>query len=308
MSLTNVFRVALSQTSHLASPWSHGDNQSQLPCGKPPGWEKCPSPLEALLLQQALERGQVPDVGCVVQPRVLAVLQGVVAELLPQPLLQVTTCAGDRAAGLSPAKRQVLKSLARLQGGHRATKEHEGEESALLGEATSIPTGAEIKEARGCPTPCTPAEVTRVLGAHHQAQPKTAPGTSPAPKPSPSLPAGSPLASRYLRARPRRPKRRPGPRRPGRLLGGCPRPSAAARPRGPRLPAAASQPPPPPPPPGGAVPFSGRPDWVPAAASCLGVKVVFGRPEEMAAPGLPHGSPGRRRGSARLLPAARLRS
>lgn len=119
MSLTNVFRVALSQTSHLASPWSHGDNQSQLPCGKPPGWEKCPSPLEALLLQQALERGQVPNVGCVVQPRVLAVLQGVVAELLPQPLLQVTTCTGDRAAGLSPAKRQVLKKL--WQGNQVAT-------------------------------------------------------------------------------------------------------------------------------------------------------------------------------------------
>lgn len=56
-----------------------------------------PSPLEALLLQQALEGGQVPHVGRVVQAGVLAVLDGVVAELLPQPLLQVTTCAGERA-------------------------------------------------------------------------------------------------------------------------------------------------------------------------------------------------------------------
>lgn len=69
---------------------SQGDGAGMAGCAQPP------SPLEALLLQQALEGGQVPHVGRVVQPGVLAVLDGVVAKLLPQPLLQVTTCAGER--------------------------------------------------------------------------------------------------------------------------------------------------------------------------------------------------------------------
>lgn len=58
------------------------------------------SPLEALLLQQAPERLQVPDIGSVVQPHVFTVLKGVVTELLPQPLLQIATCAGERVAVL----------------------------------------------------------------------------------------------------------------------------------------------------------------------------------------------------------------
>lgn len=51
------------------------------------------SALEALLLQQAPECVQVPNIGSIMQPRVFAVLEGVVAELLPQPLLQIATCA-----------------------------------------------------------------------------------------------------------------------------------------------------------------------------------------------------------------------
>lgn len=74
-----------------------------------------PSPLEALLLQQALEGGQVPHVGRVVQPGVLAVLDGVVAKLLPQPFLQVTTCAGERGRG-SAAERRAEAA----RGGRRA--------------------------------------------------------------------------------------------------------------------------------------------------------------------------------------------
>lgn len=89
----------LSGTSH---PRPCEGLQSQREGAGRAGCEKPPSPLEALLLQQALEGGQVPHVGRVVQPGVLAVLDGVVAKLLPQPLLQVTTCAGERGDGGEP--------------------------------------------------------------------------------------------------------------------------------------------------------------------------------------------------------------
>lgn len=55
------------------------------------------SPPVALILQQAPERLEVPHVGCVMEPRVLTALQGVVAKLLPQPLLQIRTCTEERA-------------------------------------------------------------------------------------------------------------------------------------------------------------------------------------------------------------------
>lgn len=54
------------------------------------------SPPVALLLQQAPEGLQVPHVGCVMEPRVLTVLQRVVTELLPEPLLQIRTCTEER--------------------------------------------------------------------------------------------------------------------------------------------------------------------------------------------------------------------
>uniref|UniRef100_A0A480HZC3 Ankyrin repeat and SOCS box protein 1 isoform X1 n=1 Tax=Sus scrofa TaxID=9823 RepID=A0A480HZC3_PIG len=54
----------------------------------------------ALLLQQGPEGLEVPHVGRVMEPRVLAVLQRVVTELLPQPLLQIRTCT----AGPGPAR------------------------------------------------------------------------------------------------------------------------------------------------------------------------------------------------------------
>ena len=66
-----------------------------------PGLRAAPqqhSPPVALFLQQAPQGLQVPHVGSVVQPRVLAVLQRVVTELLPQPLLQIRTCTEERGA------------------------------------------------------------------------------------------------------------------------------------------------------------------------------------------------------------------
>lgn len=49
----------------------------------------------ALLLQQAPEGLEVPDVGCIMEPRVLTVLQRVITKLFPQPLLQITTCTSN---------------------------------------------------------------------------------------------------------------------------------------------------------------------------------------------------------------------
>lgn len=67
--------------------------------GPSPGRPQGPpcSPPVALLLQQGPEGLEVPHVGRVMEPRVLAVLQRVVTELLPQPLLQIRTCTGERA-------------------------------------------------------------------------------------------------------------------------------------------------------------------------------------------------------------------
>lgn len=70
------------------------------PHGRAPGRPGQPrrSPPVALLLQQAPEGLQVPHVGCVMEPRVLAVLQRVVTELLPEPLLQIRTCTEERGS------------------------------------------------------------------------------------------------------------------------------------------------------------------------------------------------------------------
>lgn len=56
------------------------------------------SPPVALLLQQAPEGLEVPDVGCIMEPRVLTVLQRVITKLFPQPLLQITTCTEERGS------------------------------------------------------------------------------------------------------------------------------------------------------------------------------------------------------------------
>lgn len=46
----------------------------------------------ALLLQEVPEGLEVPYIGCIMESRIFTVLQWVVTELLPQPLLQIRTC------------------------------------------------------------------------------------------------------------------------------------------------------------------------------------------------------------------------
>lgn len=65
--------------------------------GQPRGGQQR-SPPVALLLQQAPEGLEVPHIGCIVEPRVLTVLQRMVTKLLPQPLLQIRTCTEERGA------------------------------------------------------------------------------------------------------------------------------------------------------------------------------------------------------------------
>lgn len=54
----------------------------------------------ALLLQEVPEGLEVPYIGCIMESRIFTVLQWVVTELLPQPLLQIRTCT----AGPGPAR------------------------------------------------------------------------------------------------------------------------------------------------------------------------------------------------------------
>ena len=84
------------------------------------------SPPVALFLQQAPQGLQVPHVGGVVQPRVLAVLQRVVTELLPQPLLQIRTCTEERGAC------QLRAALPGHQQGAPPTQERVSLQSAPL--------------------------------------------------------------------------------------------------------------------------------------------------------------------------------
>lgn len=176
----------LSRTSY---PFPREGLQSQREGVARVGCEKPPSPLEALLLQQALEGGQVPHVGRIVQPGVLAVLDGVVAKLLPQPLLQVTTCAGERrgGAGLSPAQRLLGaagsgEAVPSLPGTRRARKEPLGQRRAHSRQHRPLR-----------PPRYLPARLRRRAGPRHRGgrPPPSAPRTAGPARP-PSPPAASP--------------------------------------------------------------------------------------------------------------------
>lgn len=49
----------------------------------------------ALLLQEVPEGLEIPYIGCIMESRIFTVLQWMVTELLPQPLLQIRTLAGS---------------------------------------------------------------------------------------------------------------------------------------------------------------------------------------------------------------------
>lgn len=92
-----------SETGEQRALRPHSGAPGPPPCaphGRAPGRPGQPrrSPPVALLLQQAPEGLQVPHIGCVMEPRVLAVLQRVVTELLPEPLLQIRTCTEERGS------------------------------------------------------------------------------------------------------------------------------------------------------------------------------------------------------------------
>lgn len=87
-------RVLLCYPKHKPQP--PAGQQAHRPTRHQPK-QNC-SPPVALLLQEVPEGLEVPYIGCIMESRIFTVLQWVVTELLPQPLLQIRTCTEERGS------------------------------------------------------------------------------------------------------------------------------------------------------------------------------------------------------------------